>query len=209
MESLADEMKREDLRDKFWNQVKGWGDKRIANFVMTNLPMGMAEDLVDEIEEMPEEEKTPREAFTEGRARADLRVRLEKVTGEELLDMDKERLIKEMALEMQVPALEEFVSHLENSGEEVCKTWRPKLVSIIAAKHPEDDKPVVFGYFKTDITEEELESCHRAFLRQNNWDYEVNIPEGYHWKLRRDLEEMPDALSTNAGWVRYIIGDLT
>lgn len=210
MESLVDQMKKEDLRDKFWDLVKGWGDRRIANYVIDTLAVGMAEDLVEELKQMPEEEKTPREAYTEGHIRANLRLRLEKVTGEELLDLSKERLIKEMALEMQIPALTEFVSHLENSGDETCKTWRPKLVMIDVGKNPDnDEKFVVFGYFKSDINAEEIEACHKAFLRQNNWDYETNIPEGLHWKLRTDLKEASNAIADNAGWVRYIIGDLT
>jgi len=204
MDSVFEEMQKEDLREKFWNLVKGWGDRRIANYLIDNMSYGIAADLISGIEDLPEEELSPKEAFNVGRTRASLRERLDKVTGEELLDMNKERLIKEMALEMQIPALEEFTSYLENSGEEVCKTWRPKLVSVSAGKHGDD--VVVFGYFKTDINEEELEACHKAYLRQNNWDYEVNIPEGYSWKLNRDLVEVSDAVAKGAGWTRYIVG---
>lgn len=208
MDSLADTIKKENLRDELWNQVKGWGDKRIVNFLADNLPIGMTEDLIDDIKKIPEDDKTPREAYTEGHTRASLKLRLEKVTGEELLDMSKERLIQEMALEMQIPALEEFTSHLENSGDEICNTWRVKLVSITAGLN-DALKPIVYGYFKTNITVEELEACHKAFLRKSNWDFETNIPEGYHWKLRKDLERAEDAVATNAGWIRYIIGDVT
>jgi len=210
MESLADQMKKEELTEALWNQVKGWGDRRIVNFLVGTLPFGMTEDLVEEISNIPEDERTPREAFSEGKLRADLLRRIEQATGEDLLDLSKEQLIKEMALEMQIPALEEFTTHLEKSGGEICTTWRPKLVSIQVASHPEDEKkPAVFGYFKTDIDEEELVSCHKAFLRKKDWEYEVNIPEGYSWRLIRSLEEHPDAVSKGAGWTRYLIGDLS
>lgn len=206
MDSVFEEMQKEDMRDKFWNLVKGWGDKKIVNYLVDNVSYGIVADVVGKIENLPEDELTPREAFNVGMKRAELRQRLDKITGEELLNMNKERLVKEMALQMQIPALEEFVSYLENSGDEICKTWRPKLVSIGAGKH--NDKVVVFGYFKTDINEEELEACHKAYLLQNNWDYETNIPEGYSWKLDRNLEEASDAVAKGAGWTRYVVGTI-
>jgi len=210
MESLADQMKKEELTEALWNQVKGWGDRRIINFLVGTLPFSMTEDLVEEISAIPEDERTPREAFSEGKLRADILRRLERATGEDLLDLSKEQLIKEMALEVQIPALEEFTTHLEKSGGEICTTWRPKLVSINVGPGLTDPAiPAVFGYFKTDIDEEELASCYRAYVRQDDWEYEVHIPDGYGWKLNRNLKEADDAVAKSAGWVRYLIGELT
>jgi hypothetical protein len=210
MESVQEMIEKEETTDRLWDQVKGWNAKRIVNYLVNEFPLCIAKDLAEKIEAMPEEEKTPREAYTEGHQRAGLKTRLLTVVGEDILDLDKERLVEEMALELQVPALEEFVSHLESSGEEICKTWRVKLVSIAIGKNPDNDKKAsVFGYFKTDIDEEELTACHKAFLRQNDWEFETSIPDGYHWKLNTDLKEFPDAVSTNTGWTRYLIGSIT
>jgi hypothetical protein len=210
-EELATQMKREDMRENLWKLMRGWGDRRLLDYFVHNLPLHITEEMQQELEKMSEEELTPREALTEGRRRGDFKVRLENAVGEEQLNMDRDRLIQEMALEMQLPALEEFCAHLDNSGVEQIKTWRSKLVSVTIGKHPDKGitKPVIFAYFKADINEAELESLHKAYLRKTDFDYEVNIPEGYHWRLRTDLEEYDDAVAHNAGWTRYCVGDVT
>lgn len=206
MEELATQIKREELNEKLWGLVKGWGDRQIVNDIVGSLPVSLVEDYIEQVENKSEEELTPREAVHEGQRRSDLFDRLNKVTGEEILDMDREALVKEMALHLQIPALDEFCTHLETDGTESCRTWRPKLVSINIGR--KDKKWLVYGYFKTDVTEEELKACHKAYLRQDRWEYDCDVPEGRHWKLDTSLEEDQDSIAKNAGWVRYIVGEL-
>lgn len=206
MEDLADEMKREDLRTKLWSAVSGWDVGMLVDDLFKFLPIYIVEEYVEEVTNRPQDKLTPREAHYEGHQRAELLQKINDMVGEEMLDMDLEKFVKELSLECKLPALREFTNHLANLGCETCKTWRPKLVMINVKK--EEGKFNVYGYFKAEIDVDELESCHKAWLRQKDFDYEVNIPESAHWKLSRNLEERADAVSKNAGWVRYLIGEL-
>jgi len=208
MEELSTMMKREELSDKIWNLIKGWGDKRILNFFVNSLPIHMIEDTAEQLEKLPAEEITPHDAWSEGHRRSDLLKRMRAIVGEDQLNFTVEDVLKEFSIEAQMPALEEFVTKLENMGGEKCKTWRSKLVSIGVGLHPDAKmKMSIYGYFKCDIDKEELESCHRAWQRQKDFDFEVNLPEGVKWKLDTSLRECPDKIAENAGWTRYLIGD--
>lgn len=210
MESLYEQTQREDLGERLWGAVCGWGDKKLVNYLYQKLPIMFLKDFTEEVESIPKENLETRNAVIEGRRRATLLQRLEEA--DKILNYDKDRLFKEMSIEMQIAALEEFVTHLEKSGEEICKSWRPKLVSINVGMNPNKEarhKVAIFGYFKTDITKEELEACYKAYQADNDWEYECDIPEDSIWRLDTELAEHPDSISKNAGWTRYLVGYLS
>ena len=208
-ESIFDMMEKEKLSNQLAKLTAGWDGRRVVNFAIGELPMGMTKDLIRTLEQMPAEDRTPREVAMEAKDRAIIKPKLEELVSEGFLGLSAERLVQEMAYEMDTKELYKFVTHLESLGDEICKTWRIKLVSINVGKNPDDEKKgCVFGYFHTDITKEEVEACHKAYVMKNNWEWDTPIPDGYVWKLNRDLEEADDKIAHSAGWVRIIIGDL-